>query len=56
MKTWVRHLDQRQKGNRWSGTILNLPRRENSKTLSAGKVMITVFWDCQEVIRMGAML
>jgi hypothetical protein len=46
----------REKGNPWNGTIFNFHRRKNSKSLSAGKVMITVFWDCEGVILVGAML
>jgi hypothetical protein len=46
----------RQKGNPWNGTIYNFQRRKNSNGLSAGKVMITVFSDCEGVILVGAML
>lgn len=47
----------RQKGNLWNGTILNLPERERLKNfVTADKVIITVFWNCEGMIFVNVML
>jgi hypothetical protein len=40
-ETWSIILNQRQKGCLWNDTIISLP--------SMGKVINTVFWDCEGV-------
>jgi hypothetical protein len=55
-ETWVHHFEP-QTRRQSIGTILNLPREKKlKKYLSSGKVMITVFWDCEGVILVDAML
>jgi hypothetical protein len=50
-ETWVSHFEPETKGNPWNGTILHLPGRKKSrKSPSVGKIMVTVFWDCEGVI------
>jgi hypothetical protein len=54
-ETWFHHFELEMKCNLWNGTILSLPENEK-KSASAGKVMITVSWDCEGVILVDAML
>jgi hypothetical protein len=46
-------LNRLQKGSPWNNTVFNLLGKKRS--LSAGKVMITLFRDCEEMILMDAM-
>jgi hypothetical protein len=48
-------LELQTKKQSWNSTILNLPRRKNSNSLSADKVAIIVDWDCEGVILVDVM-
>ena len=47
-ETWSIVLNQRQKGYLWNDTIISLP--------SVGKMISTVFWDCEGVTFVDVML
>jgi hypothetical protein len=50
-KTWVHHFEPETKRQSMEWHHLQLPRKKKFKTApSAGKVMVTVFWDCDGVI------
>nr|CAI5863273.1 unnamed protein product [Callosobruchus analis] len=56
MKPGFTILSPKQKDNPWNGVILTLRRKKKFKaTASAGKVMVTVFWDCEGVILIDVM-
>jgi hypothetical protein len=44
-----------QKGYPWKSTVFILIGERKETPLSAGKFMITFFWDCEEIILMAAM-
>jgi hypothetical protein len=57
-ETWVHHFEPvRKESNPWNGTNFDLPGSKKFKNfLSVGKVTITLFWDCEGVVLVTAVL
>jgi hypothetical protein len=54
--TWVHHFEQETKRQSLEWHHPQSPRKKKFKTApSAGKVMVTVFWDCDEVLLVDVM-
>ena len=50
-ETWVHHYDPEKKGSPWNTAIRNHLSQKKFKTqASAGKVMLTVFWNSEHVV------
>ena len=49
-KTWIHHFDPEEKRLSMQYSHTSSPRRKKIKTMpSAGKILLTVFWDSQRV-------